>query len=1337
MKKNLVSLLTALSLTASLLPAVPAVAAGESFPDRLPDEPAPIVIDKEVEPPEEQESIPDLLSTTAQALPSGNPELAVYDLGGMAMMAAEGRESAPANAVLIESEQGNVQMYCTLDRQNNTASLVYVPEATGMVVVPRTFTTSDGVEYTVTSVGYQAFAGRTDLTQVWLPDTVSAIGVEAFVDCDHLKAVGTYDEQGNSDPYALPKNIADIGVRTFRGCIRLSSITIPAKVERIDAWAFAYCYSLGQKYTDAAGVTYGVYFEQGSRLRYIAQGAFYYCMVLENITLPEGLQEISMDAFSHCGGAASNGALLGLKTLVLPNTVTAIGENAFAYCLALKDVTIPAGIKTLPAKAFYSCSAMETLRFTGDGLTTMDTSVFFWCTKLKTIRTGNRNGLPATLTVIPRWAFYRCDSLAEVDLSGCTALRTIEPYAFNESGVVTLTLPQNLKTIGMLAFESCRKLKTINWNRPANDEDLLEMGEKAFAKTGVTQVTVPQLMDGNSNGLEMFYDCDSLTRVGCEPNARFIPDGAFRDCDNLTTVTLGANIDTVGQQAFYSCPKLTNVNLASAPKLAYIEPLAFCRTALTTVSLPASIREIGLNAFGINRVLTSIEVAEGNPGRYYSVGGVLYQNNPDVNGGSVLLVRYPAGKAGTTFAVPDGVTAIESYAFSHSEKLTTVTFPTSLRVIGYYALSHCINLTTADVPEDVAQGDEIFEGSYHVAQVTLPPNIEKLTSSSFPVNSKVTTVTLPATVAELDTVPGAFTSLPLLREIKVDANNKNFKSVDGVLFSKDGKILYAYPRNKAGSEYVVPDGVTTIWYSAFSGAANLEHIVFPASVENVYASACHDLPKLSRLDIYREDIEISTTLTKPAYRNFLGACPKDAEVYLTGDPATANSKISSFYSTCRTSESVEMQNIHVGYFKAPTQTGDRFVENGVVYTLVSPTAKTVKVGDNSHYQGSSVIVPSQVTYQGVTYTVTAVESGAFPSSVQLLRRDDLTALTPGSTGLSYGDTLTVHAPANVKENATVTLTANNKSLTATVKGGAATFPVNRAMVDAFGFGTVSASATSGGATGTFTLSLSPKTLTIDDLPWYNTSLKYFLIEKPYDGTTVLDYTERTALSGFTVAGDDLAIHVVGTVPAAPSTILHGNGNSGTQISVELTGSAAKYYQLGTDVLSHTRVTVTKGQLYIKADENGVLQQPTYHRVWAAEDGVRLKDCNLSGGAFVAYLPTVENNKIVGYTQVDVKGTIKYTDSNPYPGLASFDEIGVQQNQVYHWAFVPEGNGALQEKLNNYTFTGTVMPWDTSLTKGKDANVGKAGENPALPAYVPQPQTVNEPCLVYTYYAADD
>ncbi len=1303
MKLKLTALTTALSLALSLI-LIPAAAAAlaESLPT-LPGEPQPVHIEKDVPALEDfDETVPKDFSDIALSFPLEAPVLSVEPLD-FALMSVSQDSTAPANAVLIESSQNGkttALVYCTLS-ENHTASVVLVEAANGMVVIPRTFT-EGGEEYTVTSVAPSAFAGQGRLTQVWLPETVEAIGYDAFRDCDLLKAVGTYFPSGESDPYTLPPRLTLIEPRTFRGCTQLSSVRIPAGVTLIDAWAFAYCYYLGQNYTDAAGVTYGVYFEEESRLERISQGAFTHCMSLENISLPEGLYEIELDAFS--------------------------------YCLALKSITIPAGVRHLPQKTFYSCSALEAVYFTGDGLESMGHSAFFWCTKLKTIRTAGKPSLPSTLRSIPRWTFYRCDSLGELDLSSMSALREIEPYAFNESGVTSVTFPQTLLKVGALAFQGCKNLTEINWNRPENDTELLSVGQMSFAQTGLVHVTLPQLY--TKTGDSLFYDCDQLQTVTLLEPALFIPQGAFRDCDSLRKVTFSKAMLDIGSMAFYSCPKLVTANFTEAVNLRNIGEVAFCRTGFTSVTLPAGVQCIGNNAFGINRAFTAFFVdGDATLGGYFTQDGVLYRNTAEEG---LTLVKYPAGKTASSFVVDDQVSHIAPYAFSHSEYLETVIFPGNLRSIGDYAFSHCIRLQTAKLPQNVTLGDDVFGGCSRLTHALIPEGTVSIGNQDFPSYSQVTTITLPASAETLNDI-NPFSLLTNLEEFRVAEGNRHFKAVDGVLFSADGTTLLAYPIAKAGSQYRIPDGVTTINAWAFQGAAHLEHIIFPASVETVGPSACHDLPKLSRVDICREDIIMDKdNPNAPGYHAFLGECARNVEVFLTGDPNDPNNgkekdqKAYRFYYQCRTSgdNTVDINNIHVSYFKTPSQPGDRFVEDGVIYTLDSQN--TVLVGDNTHYPSNTLTIPARVSHDGTEYTVTAIASGAFRglsglrvilagASIQVASDAFEAGVQPqvGPTSdtfetvksdLAYGDVLALMVPSSLSNGAHVTLEGG---ISAKAEGGLALFPVDKAMVDVLGFGEQRVIVRCGSVTGKITLTLSPKLYTAADLPGQSNLNGALLIEKPYDGTDRLDYTSSLPLRNFLLPGDEVTLHVTGRT-ASPQVINHIIPIS--EPAAELIGRDAKYYALASDVKTSMKVKLVYGQLYIR-EANGFLQQPTFLRVWSPEDGMRIRDCNLSGGAFIAYLPIVDNGSITGYETVDVNGTITYDEENHYPGVSSFDQLGVQMNEVYHWVFTPQNNGDRDAILSNYRFYGTVKLWDPSLLKGPDTLKGTTGENPPLPGYV--------------------
>lgn len=1373
MKKRPISACLAAAMLLSLLPTA-ALAVREE--PRLPDEPAAVERPAAELPPEDTlpdpevispdflddgavQSAPEAFSTRVEA-EKGADETAPEDRDLPVFLSAEDEtgtgSGVPAVRLDLTLEGQSVgSLYFTTD--GTQATLADAGDLTGPIKVPETFEHNE-TTYRVTEVGQSALADQTGMTQLWLPANLEAIGPWAFAGCDHLKAVGSYTEGGDADPYALPDRLTSIQEEAFYGCTRLSSVKIGPNVTDIWHWAFAYCYSLGQNYTDESGVTYGVYFDEGSRLRYIHQGAFQKCIVLDNITLPDTLEHIGPNAFQECTAIMErNGRkeYVGLKDLVLPDSVKSIGEKAFMYCFTLDALSIPATVETIEDKAFYSCSHLKDLEFRGEGSKdiVMGTMVFYWCRSLENIQ------LPSNLKVLPAWTFaYAAVERADVAVALPEGMERVDQYAFNESGISSITFSDTVSSVGMLAFGDCHNLRKINWpDRPANAP--LSLGMMAFTDCdNLTEVTLPRLLylpitEQDFGGDNVFYDCDNLRAVTVEEGAQFIPERCFRDCDALETVVLPASLDTIYEQAFYSCPSLTDIALSAATGLTTIGELAFCRAAMATVALPASVRAIGREAFSINKNLTAITVAAGNAGGYYAQDGVLYQAiNSEIH-----LVCYPAGHAGDVFGIPDGVTHIDRGSCSFAEALTAVTFPGTLQTIGDYAFSHCISLKTAQVGAGVTQGKGIFDGCYHLDTITIPEGTTVLGGGGFegfPSLSKVTSLTIPATVTDIRNssvkqndeyvVGSPFQDLTQLAEIKLEAGNPHFVVEDGVLFTADMTTLISYPPARAGESYTVPNGVTTIALNAFLNVSHLQEVTIPATVENIGMSAFHNASSLERVNIYRS-FDAITTGTYSGYAKFLGSNSEAIQVYVQGDPndPAAADFAKTFDGKCAAADiSFQPSRVHVGLIAPAEQVGDRFLESGVIYTLTD--ASHVKVGPNPNYPDSQVTVPATVTHDGVTYTVSGIDAGAFAgaanlssasvllsakeigenafdSKVAVTTRDTMAGFTLNTRYLAYGDALTVSAPAAVADGTMVTLTGAQGSVTARVHGGAALFPVDKDFYNAVDPKGVSVDVTlsGGGVTTQTPLIVSPKTYTADDVPWYNPSVHSYHISKPYDGTTAIDVVTAEPLEGFTETGDDLAIRFCDgntrSAEAAP------NINESFYGKLELVGTDRDYYALDPTLIreaaTYFKVHVSYGQLYIK-EVDGVLQRPGFRRVWNSDSGLRVRDCGPGGGQFVAYFPTVdESGKITGYDTVDVGGYFIYTDDNPYPAFRDAGDFPVQMEAVYHWEFVPAGNGEFQDKLDNFRFSGSFKSWDTGLTQAAAGDTGETGENPPLPGYV--------------------
>lgn len=234
----------------------------------------------------------------------------------------------------------------------------------GDVVIPEKIS-FNGVEYSVTSIGENAFASCFKLTSIAIPKFLTNIGAGAFHNCYNLKNItipNTVTSIGNSvfagcsslSNIIIPNSVTSIGNEAFFACTSLSSITIPNSVTSIGYSAFQSCLNL-------TSVTIP------STVTNIGNSAFFQCTSLTNITIPHLVTSISECMFSYC---------TNLVSVTIPNSVTSIGNSAFSGCSNLTNITIPNLVKNIGYETFYRCYKLTEVYCLAEQVPSIDNTAF-------------------------------------------------------------------------------------------------------------------------------------------------------------------------------------------------------------------------------------------------------------------------------------------------------------------------------------------------------------------------------------------------------------------------------------------------------------------------------------------------------------------------------------------------------------------------------------------------------------------------------------------------------------------------------------------------------------------------------------------------------------------------------------------------------------------------------------------------------------------------------------------------------------------------------------------------------------------------------------------------
>ena len=693
----------------------------------------------------------------------------------------------------------------------------------------------------------------------------------------------------------------------------------------------------------------------------IGDNAFYNCRYLNSITIPYSVTSIGFWAFSYCEDltyirveegnsvydsredcnaiieTASNTLVVGCQTTEIPNSVQTIGDNAFHGCPGLTSITIPSSIESIGWSAFDSCNNLAAV----------------YISDLSAWVSISFDGYSSNPLYSAHHLFI--DGVEVKDLVIPDYIKSIGNYAFYGcTGLTSVTIPNSVTSIGESSFGYCSCLANI----------VVEEGNNFY--------------DSRENCNAIIRTADNTLIAGCQnssiPNSiQSIGDYAFYDCASLTSIDIPNSVTSLGNYAFYNCSGLTSVTIPNS--VTSLGNYAFCNcSGLNSVTVPYSITEIGEGAF---------------------YGTAWYNNQPNglVYAGNVAYKYKGTMPSGTSLTIKDGTLGIAKSAFSFCSGLTSVTIPNSVTKIGSSAFYGCSNLASIDIPNSVTSiGTSAFsetawynnqpEGVIYVGKLvykykgTMPSGTSLtikdgtlgIVGFAFDECYGLTSVTIPNSITFIGTA--AFQECYNMSSVHIS----NLAAWCKISFDSN-PLSYAhhlYLNGEEVKELVIPNSITSIGNSTFSGCTGLTSIEIPNSVTSIGNSAFSYCSSLTSIEIPNSvtsignyafyscsgltSIEIPNSVTSIGESAF-SRCRGLTSIEI---PNSVTSISSSVFSYCSGLTSIEIPN-------SVTWIGDGAFEYCSGLNSISIPQSVTSIGESS-FNGcrglTTVIIPNTVASIG-------------------------------------------------------------------------------------------------------------------------------------------------------------------------------------------------------------------------------------------------------------------------------------------------------------------------------------------------------------------------------------
>ena len=524
-------------------------------------------------------------------------------------------------------------------------------------------------------------------------------------------------------------------------------------------------------------------------------------------------------------------AKVEIPAVISGHTITRIGDRAFHWNQALKEVIIPGTVREIAGRAFEFCTSLVKVNLP-ESLTVIGNCAFSFCALLEQVL------IPEAVTKIGCEAFMLCASLAEINI------------------------PRNTVTIGKSAFCDCYHLTKI---RVASDHPVFE--------------TIDGVLFNNKKKALIFYPSFSpLTEYSIPKGTKIIGSSVFHNCKNLQAVHIPESVQRIESEAFIGCDSIKTIVIPDNVKK--IEFRASDKQ-ITLIVIKGSAAEKELKKESCFK-FESIEQKQAdkddakrkNPSKEtvqkiradyarriledgtieikkYKGVDARVEIPAEISGRAVSRIgdeAFSFNRTAEEVIIPASVSAIGKGCFMCCNALKQVILPTSVSAISERCFDECKSLENIILPRTVISiGDSAFGDCASLRSMHLPESVEAIGAFAFAGCKSLTEINIPSKTVSLD--GGVFCGCTSLDMIVISPDHPVYRLVDGVLFNYRGKSLISYPASKKESAYRVPEGTLSIGHTAFGECRRLKSISLPDGLKSIGICAFRECKKLTEINI--------------------------------------------------------------------------------------------------------------------------------------------------------------------------------------------------------------------------------------------------------------------------------------------------------------------------------------------------------------------------------------------------------------------------------------------------------------------------------------------------------